>query len=207
MIAFVVVSSSLIPLNAHATEVNLAGAVVTWKDKLYQADGCSNYDFDWYNGVGQRLLQFKIIISDPYGRQLEDADKIGVEPGTRGVFTLFICKSAFKAGLGPYTLKVYIEDYSGGFGSRQTTKDFFFSEIPGSSGIGASPSSTPNVTVTARPVPAPTVTVTATPASDDFFKNEASRLQTEFVNLKIKYDVLSAKLKRICSSKPKPKGC
>ena len=214
------VGAVLIPSKANAAEVDLYGAKVTWNDKLYQTDGCSNYDFNWYNGVGRRLLSFEISIVDAYGRRLGDASKIGVEAGTSGVFNVFICESSFKTGLGPYTLKVYIEDYTGGFGSRQTTKDFYFSQIPGTSSsstpvplpnptvtVTKTPAPAPTVTVTATPAPAPTVTVTATPESDNFYKSEAVRLQTELITLQIKYDSLNTKIKKICSIKPKPKNC
>jgi hypothetical protein len=73
------------------------------------------------------------------------------------------------------------------------------------------PTPTPTPSVTPTPTPTPTVTVTATPSSSatvpswvsnqlDANKLQIEALETDNRNLK-------AKLKKICSAKPKPKGC
>jgi hypothetical protein len=64
--------------------------------------------------------------------------------------------------------------------------------------------------VTATPVPAPTVTVTATPApaATVYITNPANQTLTDLVtSLKGQVGLLNAKIKKICSAKPKPKGC
>jgi hypothetical protein len=76
--------------------------------------------------------------------------------------------------------------------------------------VTAKPSPAPTVTVTATPVPAPTVTVTATPvpAPTVYVNNPADQaLITSEKALKKQISVLTAKLKKICSVKPKPKNC
>lgn len=200
LVSLLFLFSALAPTSATAAEVNLYGVVVKWKDKLYQPDGCSEYSFDWINGSNQKLLSLEVSITDPYDRKVGDEDKIGVDPGVSGTFKMQICKHHLQAGLGPYTLKVYIESYSGGFGSRATTQDFMFSGIP-----GATPSPAP--TLASLPTPTPTVTVTATPSTFEFFRSESVRLATEYASLKKQFDSLSSKVKKICASKPKPKGC
>ena len=74
----------------------------------------------------------------------------------------------------------------------------------------ALPAPAPTVTVTATPVPAPTVTVTATPApaATVYITNPANQTLTDLVtSLKGQVGLLNAKIKKICSAKPKPKGC
>jgi hypothetical protein len=73
------------------------------------------------------------------------------------------------------------------------------------------PTPTPTVTVTATPTPTPTptVTVTATPspgvANWVYNQLEANKLSIDILESENK--ALKAKLKKICSVKPKPKGC
>jgi hypothetical protein len=212
------------PIRAEAAELNVNGATLSWSDTMYKSDGCSRYNFEYFNGSGIRLLKLEMVITDPYGRKVADSSKIGIDPNLRGTFTPQICESQFTAGLGPYTVELSIEDYAGS--TRRGTKNFVFLAIPGTSsggsssgGIGATPA--PTVTVTARPSPGPTVTVTATPAPaptvtvtassapviDPYFKNEATRLQGELTLLKSEFNVLKAKLTKICKVKPKPKFC
>lgn len=213
-----------IPSQANAAELNVYGATLTWSDKMYKSDGCSRYNFEYFNGTGIRLLDLEMVITDPYGRKVADSSKIGIDANLKGTFSPQICASQFTAGLGPYTVELSIEDYAGS--TRRGTKEFYFLEIPGTSSGGSSSSGgiatpTPTVTVTAKPSPAPTVTVTATPAPaptvtvtasaapviDPYFKNEATRLQSELVSLRSEFDALKSKLAKICKVKPKPKFC
>lgn len=226
--SFLFLSLLVFPLKAEAAELNVYGATATWSDKLYKATGCSQYDFSYNNASGIRLLSLSVSILDPYGQKLADNIKVGLDNGLKGTFNLQICSFAFTAGLGPYTVKLSIQDYAGS--TRQGTKEFYFLEIPNSNsggstsgstggGLGASPA--PTVTVTAKPVPAPTVTVTAAPAPaptvtvtasaapivDPYFKNEATRLQAELSSLRSDFDAMRTKLTKICKVKPKPKYC
>lgn len=200
LVSVAFIFSALVPPSASAAEVNLYGVVVKWKDKLYQPDGCSEYAFDWTNGSNQKLLSLEVSVTDPYDRKVADEDKIGVDQGVSGTFKMQICKHNLQAGLGPYTVKVYIESYSGGFGSRAATQDITFLAIP-----GAVPSPAP--ASNSLPSPTPTVTVTATPSTFEFFRSEAVRLATEYASLRKQFDSLNSKLKKVCSNKPKPKGC
>jgi hypothetical protein len=66
------------------------------------------------------------------------------------------------------------------------------------------------VTVTATPAPVPTVTVTATPApaATIYVTNPADKNLSDLVTiLKKQVSTLKAKLKKVCSVKPKPKRC
>jgi len=182
---------------SRADSLDVLGGIVSWPDKMYLPDGCSNFSFQYKNNSGVRLLQLGFILSDPYGRKLEDASQIGIDPGKSGTWNQQMCSWDFKNGTGPYVMKVYLEDYSSI--QREVTKEIFFSAIPGnatSPSSGLSPA--PTVTVTATPAPAPTVYVT----------NPSDENLTDLVtSLKSQLRLLNAKVKRICSVKPKPKGC
>jgi hypothetical protein len=64
--------------------------------------------------------------------------------------------------------------------------------------VTAQPAPAPTVTVTAQPTPAPTVTVTAQPNSMS---------SEDFRTLKAQVAKLQNQVKKICLSKPKPRGC
>ena len=184
---------------SRADSLDVLGGVVSWPDKMYLPDGCSNFSFQYKNNTGVRLLQLGFILSDPYGRKLEDASQVGIDPGKSGTWNQQICSFDFKNGTGPYVMKVYLEDYNST--QREVTKEIFFVAIPGSvtnPSTGLNPAPAPTVTVTAKPEPAPTVYVT----------NPADQTLADLVaSLKSQVTLLNTKLKKICSVKPKPKGC
>jgi hypothetical protein len=210
---------------AKSAELTSNGVSLTWKDSLYKPNsGCSNFDFNYRNGSNINLLNIKLSIQDPYGREIGwKWASGGVDNGVTGVFTVSICSSSFSNGLGPYSVILSYEDYYNSV--RKVSKDINFLEIPNSSGSGSGSggiaSPTPTVTVTAKPSPAPTVTVTATPAPaptvtvtanaapvvDPYFKNEATRLQGELTAMRSELDALKVKVAKICKVKPKPKYC
>jgi hypothetical protein len=69
------------------------------------------------------------------------------------------------------------------------------------------PTPAPTVTVTANPLPAPTVTVTAQPVQAITDWAQMETLKAELAIVKNDLRAVNAKLKKICSAKPKPKGC
>ena len=182
ILGFVVVSAP--PSRADSLEV--LGGVVSWPDKMYLPDGCSNFSFQYINNTGVRLLQLGFIITDPFGRKVEDSSQIGIDPGKSGAWNDQICSSSLKNGLGPYIVKVYVEDYTST--QREITKEIFFLPIPGgTSGSSSGLNPTPKPTVAPQPADLALAQLVAT--------------------LTAKVNALNAKLKRICSVKPKPKGC
>ena len=227
---------------SRADSLEVLGGVVTWPDKMYLPDGCSSFSFQYRNSTGVRLLQLGFIISDPFGRKVEEQSEVGIDPNKSGTWNAQMCAFDFKNGLGPYNIKVYVKDYSST--QREVQKEIYFLSIPnttgsGSSGSGLSPAPTvtvtakpapaptvtvtatpapaPTVTVTATPAPAPTVTVTATPApaptvytvnpADQSLADMVKTLTNVVKSQTGQISTLNAKLKKICSAKPKPKGC
>jgi hypothetical protein len=183
--------------SSRADSLEVLGGVVTWPDKMYLPDGCSNFSFQYKNNTGVRLLQLGFIIIDPFGRKVEDDSEIGIEPNKSGTWNRQICSHDFKNGLGPYVMKVFVEDYSST--QRETTKEIFFVAIPGTGTGGTSglnPTPAPTVTVTARPAPAPTVTLDPEPT-----------LLARIMVLESELNTTKAKLKKVCAVKPKPKFC
>lgn len=192
---FIVVSLLIAATNvvaapqASAGELALLGAKLSWSDKMYVSDGCSRYDFQYTNGTGIRLLSLGFELNDPFGRNLTDWTEVGVEPNKSGTWNRQICSSAFTNGPGPYIIKFSIKDYSST--QRQETKEIYFLPLP-----TASP--TPKTSLPVAPSPAPTVYVT-NPVDQS--------LTTLVTTLTSQVKALNAQLKRICSVKPKPKGC
>jgi hypothetical protein len=212
---------------AKADSLEILGGTVTWSDKLYLPDGCSSFAFQYSNNTGVELLQLGFIITDPYGRKVEDASEIGIKANKSGTWNRQMCSSDFKNGLGPYIIKVFVKDYSST--QREIEKVIYFLQIPGATPtptptvtvtktpapaptvtITSTPAPAPTVTITSTPAPAPTVTITSTPAPAPtvFLSNPADGALKDLVDsLKGQVRLLNAKVKKICASKPKPKGC
>ncbi len=190
LVALFVTTTSLIATSpANAGDLTVLGAKLSWSDKMYKSDGCSRYDFEYLNGTGIELLSLAFELNDPYGRNLTSWSEVGIKPNTSGTWNRQICSSAFTNGLGPYIIKLTVKDFNSN--QRQDTKEIFFLTIP-----TATPE--PKVTITATPSPAPTVYLT-NPA-DKALSNLVATLTTQV-------NSLNSKLKKICSVKPKPKGC
>lgn len=206
------VSVTLFPSKAFAGELDVLGGKLTWSDRMYVADSCSKYDFEYKNLTGVELLVLGFELNDPFGRSMTNRNQVGIKPNVSGTWNMQICAGQFTNGLGPYTIKLIVKDFGGT--QRQATKEIYFLPLPGASPtptvtITARPSPAPTVTVTAQPLPAPTVTVTATPVAtiDPYFENESIRLRSELTSIKKELDKLKAKLNKVCGAKPKPKNC
>ena len=210
--------------SANAGELNVLGGKLTWSDKMYISDRCSNYDFSYSNETGIELLILGFELNDPFGRNLAYASQIGIKPNRSGTWNSQICSNKFTNGLGPYVIKLKVQDYAST--QRQETSEIYFLPLPGATPapaptvtVTATPAPAPTVTVTATPAPAPTVTVTRTPApaptvtvtatpAPIYIENPANRTLTDLVtNLNSEVKALKAKVKKICAIKPKPKGC
>ena len=193
----ITITSVFATSNASAGELTVLGAKLTWSDKMYVSDGCSRYDFNYSNGTGVELLSLAFELNDPFGRNLTSWSEIGIKPNVSGTWNRQICSYAFTNGTGPYVIKLTVKDFAST--QRQETKEIYFLPLPTAT---PAPTATlkpaPTVTVTATPAPAPTVTVT----------NPADKTLTDLVtSLKGQVSLLNAKVKKICSAKPKPKGC
>lgn len=184
---------------AKADQLNVLGGIVSWPDKMYVATGCSRYQIDYQNSTGVELLQLAYRLTDPYGRVLAWDQQVGIKPGISGNWDSQICSYAFTNGNGPYTISVTVKDYAGT--AKTMSKEIYFLTAPNAK---------PTPSVTSLPSPAPTVTITATPApAQTIYVTNPSDvdLQSKYIALQAKYSTLQLKLSKICSVKPKPKGC
>jgi hypothetical protein len=197
--------------SASADGLSVLGGTVSWPDTMYVATGCSKYEIQYANGTGVELLSLGFDLTDPYGASVAWDSQIGIKAGISGSWDIQICSWKFTNGNGPYTMKVTVKDYAGT--ARSATKQIMFLTAPGAAKPSASnalPTPAPTVTVTARPEPAPTVTVTARPepAPTVYATNPADEnLKALVASLQSQISLLNSKLKKICASKPKPKGC
>lgn len=115
-----------------AQSIDLYGFTVSWNDTLYFPEGCSNFEFNYVNNVGYELLQVGFIFMDPYGERIAYDSLIGAPSGGSGTWDEQICKHELLNGLGPYTMKIFIQDYdSRGGNTREKTTQISFKARPG----------------------------------------------------------------------------
>lgn len=116
--------------SARAGQVNVLGATVTWDDNaMFFPEGCSNFNFNYFNGTGIRLLVLGFRIVDPFGGVIARDSQIGIPAGISGRWSEQICNFEVEdTGLSPYTLEVEIEDYVGSV--RTGSAPFSFRERP-----------------------------------------------------------------------------
>ena len=200
----IAITSVFATSSANAGELDVLGAKLSWSDNMYVSDGCSRYDFNYLNGTGVELLSLAFELNDPFGRSLTSWSEIGINPNKSGTWNRQICNFHFTNGTGPYIIKLTIKDYAST--QRQSTKEIYFLPLPTATPKpSATLSPTPTVTVTATPAPAPTV-YSVNPA-DQTLADTIKTLTGVVQSQKRQIDLLNAKVKKICSAKPKPKGC
>ena len=202
--------SLLIPVLAFATllffgvpesragELNASAVTVTWDDStFYEPAGCTNYYFNFTADVS--VLFATISISNTYGDSIGSTMITGPNTGKASVF---ICSGKDLSGTKVILDVKKSSFYGGGEQIVSSPITFLKRGTPSPTPVATIPIPTPTVTVTATPLPAPTVTVTAQPSTTEL----------ELANAKLKLaqrdlSTITAKLKKICSVKPKPKGC
>lgn len=128
-----VFAGPVVPAQASQS-IDLYGFNVSWNDTLYFPEGCSNFEFNYANNVGYELLQVGFLLLDPYGERIANDSLIGAPSGGTGTWDEQICKHELMNGLGPYTIKVFVQDYdSRGGNTREKTAQVYFKARPGQS--------------------------------------------------------------------------
>lgn len=122
--------------------VSVAGASVTWDSaSLWAPVGCSRFDFAYKNETGIRLLVLSAEITSQYGDSVARESEIGVDPNVFGTWSVQICESDLVDGLGPYRLRLSIEDYDSS--ERSAVAEITFKARPADiKGLRAVPSTT-----------------------------------------------------------------
>ena len=137
---------------ASAGSLDLQGATLSWDDATFYApDGCSRFKFNWTNNSGRDLLRLAMTVTSRFGDSIARDSKIGIDPGTGGIFDVQICRLSLTDGLGPYNVNLYIGDYtSRGGGSWEVTAPLTF--------ISRTPAPEPAPATATAPAPATTTT-------------------------------------------------
>jgi len=209
---------------ATAGQIKESGVTISWDDAaLYAPVACSQFNFDVI--MDETIYGVDLTIKNKFGDIV--ADSAGVN--ATGKITLKVCNESDLTGTvlvadvlnQDIVLSIYEKPII--FISRTAiptatptpsptpTVAVTATPVPAPTvTVTAKPSPAPTVTVTTTPVPAPTVTMTATPvpAPTVYVNNPADqKLITSEKALKKQISVLTAKIKKICSVKPKPKNC
>lgn len=199
---FVFVASVSLSPTANAGQLSAAGASISWNDnEFYTPSGCTKYTFN-YTATNKVLLA-SIRITNKFNDEVGSTTFFGPNAGAVSVQ---VCSSYDLTGT-KVALDVRGSSVYGGTDAIVSTPITFLSRNGSSA---STPAPAPTVTVTATPAPAPTVTVTATPAPAPtiYLTNPADQnLSALVTSLQSQVKLLNAKLKKICNTKPKPKGC
>jgi hypothetical protein len=211
MVLILMFSTVVVISNASAGQLSSsAGVSVSWDDtSLYQpSNSCTGYIFNYT--AAPRVLFADIEITNRYNDKIGSAIIFG---GKSGVVSVQVCPNKDFTGT---KVALIVKGGTGGSDDVVSTPVTFLSRTTGATTpaptvtVTAQPAPAPTVTVTAQPAPAPTVTVTAQPAPAPtvYVTNPSDQNLSDLVaSLKSQVTLLKAKVKRICSAKPKPKGC
>jgi len=200
-----ILHSIVTPGRAYAGDLNVQGFKVSWSDPLYKPNSISRFAFNYSNGTGGRLLNAIIIISDKYGQILARDSVVGVNAGVSGTWNLQISATTFEGKVEPFEIKLSIKDYNEN--TRELTGRVNFLPIPNSA-VSASPAPTASISAQATPVPTVTVTAKPDPGPTVYVTNPADIVLQDLVSsLKSQVSLLEKRLKKICATRPKPRGC
>jgi hypothetical protein len=175
-----------------AEQISTPNATISWdENSIYEPVSCSKYNFDIT--MDASIWQVELSIKNKFG----DIVGGGSSQYGNGQLSLQVCARQDLTGTvlvaRVITQKVVTSIF------EKPIK--FISRTTATPTQSAKPSPAPTVTITATPEPAPTVTITSKSQGD------AASLQALVDALKNQNLALTAKLKKICSTKPKPKGC
>lgn len=208
LVGLLIASTSIFTVSAKAADSSVVLSCVTfnWPDSIYRplSGGNVSFGMSFQNNCTYDVLQAKYMLVDKFGTEVTSDSVVGLKRGVTSNQNQTWSDFYLVRGTEPFTLKFLVENYSslGVSNPAPVSVPFKFTER-----TGAVPTPVPTVTVTAKPLPAPTVTVTAQPvqAITDWAAMET--LKAELAIAKNDLKAVNAKLKKICSVKPKPKGC
>jgi hypothetical protein len=199
LVGLLVATTSLLAVSAKAVDTSVILSCVTfsWPDTIYRplSGGTVVFNLSYKNNCTYDVLSAKYDLVDKFGSSVRTEGLVGLKAGVTANQSQSWNEFFLSKGTEPFTLKFSVEHYSS-FGISNpapVSVPFKFEER-----------------TTLLPTPAPTVTVTATPApaSTVYIKNPFDKNLADLVtSLKSQVNSLNAKVKRICSVKPKPKGC
>ena len=204
LVGLLIAATSIFTVSARAadTSVSISCVTFTWPDTIYRplSGGNVSFGMSFQNNCTYDVLLAKYMLIDKFGTQVTFESVVGLKRGVTANQNQVWSDYNLAGGTEPFTLKFLVENYPS-FGISNPTPvsvPFKFTER-----TVVLPTPAPTVTVTATPAPAPTVTVTA--KAD--VVTDLVKLQDDLAKAKNDLKLLTAKLKKICAVKPKPKGC
>lgn len=206
---------------ASDSTISLSCVTFSWPSTVYRPLPKSSVSFQmkYTNGCSEDLLQVRYEVTNKYGDYITGDSIEGFKIGVTTIEGNYFDEQKFSQVAGPYFI-VFTMRYNST--SKFSTPEpvsvpfaFVEREIASPTPVPTvtvtrTPTPSPTVTVTKTPAPAPTVTVTAEPAPAPtvYITNPAdSGLADSVISLKSQLSALKLKLKKICATKPKPKGC
>ena len=201
LVGLFIVVTTVFTVSAKAADSSISLSCVTfsWPETIYRplTDGNVRPNITFKNDCRVDLLSVNYQLNDKYGSSVASGGIVGIKAGITSVSGETWLDSRLSRGTEPFTLQFSVEYFSGDGISNPApiTIPFKFAER---TATVPTPTSSPAVVNTPRPSPAATIYVT----------NPADQTLIDLVSsLKGQVSLLNAKLKKICSAKPKPKGC
>ena len=214
------ISGLLFTSSAKAeTSLSVGGVSLSIPSNTYEPIGGDmiNVNVAYSNQSGKQILSIAYKVTDALGKTIASNSQIGVPVGASGFMNSNWFGFSFSKAVKPFTISLIVSNY-GGLGDQIISAPLVLLTQPGAEPaptvtvtaqpqpaptvtVTAQPQPAPTVTVTAQPQPAPTVTVTATPSANSI------NLAVQVESLKSQISSLKNQIKKICSRKPKPKGC
>jgi hypothetical protein len=204
----IITLASVLPFQATAKTLALStsGVTMDYSDEILRPvpeTGTTAY-FDFSNSSNSALVEVKFEILDKTGIVIftQTTPESFLKFGSKVRLTSTFYDSQFRRVTEPLQIRLLVAYLDAGAGKTtrriaEVNAPFKFIERP-----IATPKPTVTITITPSPLPIPTVTVT--PSA---LLSENTKLKSEIAAMKQDLKTLSAKLKKICSNKPKPKGC
>jgi hypothetical protein len=214
--ALLVIFASGLSTSAQAADPSIAisGVTFSWPEKIYRPIGSSPVTFTITNNSGRQIVKAEYQLINSNGSMITFESAIGLKNGVKTYVTNnWYELDTNKYYVEPLKLVFYVKfsDLDPAGNPAPVSIDFAFAPRPDDKPtpaptvtVTATPAPAPTVTVTATPAPAPTVTVTARPTIDGV---DVALLNTKISGINNQLKTLNAKIKKICSAKPKPKGC
>ena len=201
------------------TSLSVGGVTLSVPANIYEPIGndAISANLSFSNQSGKELLHVGYSITDSLGKLIASNAKVGVPVGASGLITSYWYGSNFTKAVKPLTITLEVKDYFG-VGDLIASAPLVLLAQPGAQPtptvtVTARPVPTPTVTVTAQPEPAPTVTVTAQPEPAPTVTVtsqptvNAKNLNAQIAKLMSQVTTLKLQMNKICSARPRPKGC
>jgi hypothetical protein len=188
------------PANAETTPtLTKSGVTLTFPNPVYTVTGATSVVANYVNNSGFELGSLSFELTDKFGTIVAGTTSSAyyVKNGTSGTLKDTWFSFEFDKASPPYKLTMKISYMFGsGKGDEFVSVPFEFV-----SRVATSPTPAPTMTVKATPTPTPKYGG----AETDWAAMETLKAELAIARNDLK--TVNAKLKKICSAKPKPKGC